>query len=246
MSHILKAAIFAVAMVILFVFSLLALWVIILMVSAVIVNPKKEYKKNSKYYRFLLYVSTSLARIGSGSRIHVKGLDCVPKNGRFLIVGNHRSKFDPIFTWYILRKSDIAYISKPENFKVFCFGRIIRKCLFLPINRTDPREALKSLIAASDLIKSDEVSIGLYPEGTRSKDLTLLPFHDGIFKVAKMAEVPIVVVATTGTENIKKNFPFKKTDIYYNFIETIPTEFVKENSTHTISARVRADMEQNL
>ncbi len=246
MSHILKTAIFAVIAVIGVILALLVLWIIILMVSAVIVNPKKEYKKNSKYYRFLLYVSTWLARIGSGSRIHVKGIECVPKTGRFLIVGNHRSKFDPIFTWYVLRKSDLAYISKPENFKVFCFGRIIRKCLFLPINRTDPREALKTLIKASDLIKSDEVSVGLYPEGTRSKDLTLLPFHDGIFKVAKMAEVPVVVVTTTGTENIKKNFPFKKTDVYYNFIETIPAEFVKENTTHVISARVRKDMEQNL
>ena len=54
----------------------------------------------------------------------------IPEGTRFVLVGNHQSKFDPILSWYILRKKDIAFISKPENFKQPIFGRIIRKCCF--------------------------------------------------------------------------------------------------------------------
>ncbi|MCR5823833.1 MAG: 1-acyl-sn-glycerol-3-phosphate acyltransferase [Lachnospiraceae bacterium] len=219
------------------------LWVIFLMINALLISPKKVYPKHSRYHRFLLNFSTMFALPGAGVRLHVTGLDKVPEDSRFVIMGNHRSKFDPIVTWYVLRKFDVSYISKPENFKVFCFGRIIRRCCFLPINRTDPRESLKTLVKASELLKQDTVSVGIYPEGTRSKTLELLPFHDGTMKVAQMAKVPIVVVTVRGTEKIARNFPLRKTDVYVDFIETIPVDFVTSNSSHVIAARVRKDME---
>ncbi len=227
-------------------FGAAALWVVFLMINAILISPKKIYTKHSRYHRFLLNFSTVLALPGAGVRLHVTGLEKLPAEGRFVLMGNHRSKFDPIVTWRVLMDRDVAYISKPENFKVFCFGRIIRKCCFLPINRTDPRESLKTFMKAAELLKNDTVSMGIYPEGTRSKTLELLPFHDGTMKVAQMAKVPIVVVTTRGTENIAHNFPFRNTDVYVDFIETIPADFVTSNSSHVISARVREDMEKVL
>lgn len=226
--------------------ALAALWVIFLMINALIINPKKVYTKHSKFHRFLLNFSTVLALPGAGVRLHVNGLEKLPKDGRFVLMGNHRSKFDPIVTWRVLMDRDVAYISKPENFKVFCFGRIIRKCCFLPINRTDPRDSLRTFMKAAELLKSDTVSIGIYPEGTRSRTEELLPFHDGTMKVAQMAKVPIVVVTTRGTEKIAHNFPFRNTDVYIDFIETIPTDFITSNSSHVIADRVRKDMERSL
>lgn len=46
---------------------------------------------------------------------------------------------------------------------------------------------------AADLLTSDTVNVAIYPEGTRSKNCTLLPFHNGVFKIAQKAEVPIAV-----------------------------------------------------
>ncbi len=223
-----------------------ALWILFLMVNAILIDPKKTYPNHSRYHRFILNFSTLFALPGAGVRLHVKGLENLPENTRFVVMGNHRSKFDPIITWHVLRKYDISYISKPENFKVFCFGRIIRRCCFLPINRSDPRDSLKTLAKAADLIKDDKVSVGIYPEGTRSRTGELLPFHDGTMKIAQMAKVPIVVVTLRGTENIKRNFPFKNTQVYMDIIETIPADFVTSNSSHVIAKRVRDDMEKIL
>lgn len=35
-----------------------------------------------------------------------------------MFVGNHRSNFDPIIEWLVLKPWDIAFISKGENFKI--------------------------------------------------------------------------------------------------------------------------------
>lgn len=68
---------------------------------------------------------------GNDIYIHTEGIDKIPKDGRFLFVSNHRSNFDPILTWYVLKDYDLAFISKAENFRIPIFGRIIRKCCFI-------------------------------------------------------------------------------------------------------------------
>lgn len=232
----------------------LALICILDMVSALFVNTGKIYMQNSGYYRFLLYVTTALTVLIGRIHIHTEGLEKLEEAGitgkspkqRFLIVSNHRSNFDPIVTWHVLRKYDLAYLSKEENMHIFSFGRIIRKCCFMAIDREDPKKALKTLMTSAELIKNDEVSIAIYPEGTRNKDEGLLPFHNGIFKVAKMANVPVVVIVVTGTQDISKNFPLRKTDVNIKVLDIIGADKVSELKTQEIGEIVREEMLNNL
>ena len=62
-----------------------------------------------------------------------------------------------------------------------------------------------SFTKAAELMKNDVVSVGVYPEGTRNRDGSLLPFHDGVFIIARKADVPIVVATIDGTEKIPYN-----------------------------------------
>lgn len=140
-----------------------------------------EYETHSRFYRRLLNGATAFAVWLLGIHVHCQGLEKLPQ-GRFLLVGNHRSNFDPIVTWYALKDRDLAFLSKAENFKIPIFGRIIRKCYFLPIDRQDPRKAMTAINQAAALLENDQVSIGVYPEGTRSKECVLLPFHNGVFE----------------------------------------------------------------
>ena len=72
-------------------------YIFTIIISALLVNMKKEYPQESKFYRFLLnsatFFATKLIRI----KLHVTGMEKVP-GGRFLLVSNHRSKFDPILS----------------------------------------------------------------------------------------------------------------------------------------------------
>ena len=217
---------------------------ILSIISSFFINPNKEYKEDSKYYRFLLYTCTKIAVFFARIRIHVRGLEIMPQQGRYLLVGNHKSNFDPILAWEILGKeADLCFVSKKENFKKPAFGRIIRRICFLGIDRDNPRNALRTVEQAAQFLKEDRFSVGVYPEGTRNRtqDL-LLPFHTGLFKIAKKANVPIVVVITKNNEKIAKNFPFKGTDVYYDFLGVIPAEEVVHMPNVEIGERVRQMM----
>lgn len=218
------------------------LYILFLTVAALLVNPKKEYTQDSPFYRRLLYGATALAIRLLHIHIEIRGLEKLPQNGRFLLVCNHRSNFDPILTWQILRRYDLTFVSKPENFGIPIFGRFIRCCCFLAIDRENPRNALETIQKAARLLETDQVNVAIYPEGTRSRDCVLLPFHNGVFKIAQKAQVPIVVAAIQGTEQIHKNWYRRRTHVQFEIVETIPAQFVTENRTGVIGTRVRADL----
>ena len=222
-----------------------ALYALFLFTCGLFVDKTRIYEQDSPFFRALLNSGTWCAKFFARVRIHYEGFNRIPE-GRFLLVGNHRSKFDPIITWYILRNNQLAFISKPENFRIPFYGPIIRRCCCLSINRESPRDSLKTINKAADLIRSGEVSIGVYPEGTRSKNCVLLPFHNGVFKIAKSAGVPIVVVCTQGTEKIHKNFPLKYSDVNVTLTDVIPADYIKTHSTEEIGTRVRKSLSECL
>ena len=207
-----------------------------LIISTLFINTKKEYNKNSKFYRWLLDNYTWFAYITLNVKIHVKGMEKVPENTRFLLVQNHLSNHDPITTWLVFKKYCLSFVSKPENFNVPFFGRMIRKCCFIPIDRENPRNAVKAVERAANLIKEDESSVGIYPEGTRNKSYVgLLPFHNSVFKIAHKANnAPIVIVGVVGTEKIHKNTPWKRTHVYMEVLDVLSTEQVASMRTNEI------------
>lgn len=218
-----------------------------LSVCALLVDPTKIYDRNSRFYRRLLNACTAAALAIMRIRVRVSGMEKIPRGTRkILFVGNHRSNFDPIVTWYVLRDWDPAFLSKEENFHIPIFGRIIRKCCFMPIDREDPRKAMTTITHAARLLENDEVSIAVYPEGTRSKQCRLLPFHNGVFKIAQKAQTPVVVLAISGTEKIHKNFPFRRTEVSLDVIDVIDAQTVAQSKTVQLGERVREDLARQL
>lgn len=222
------------------------LYVCFLAICSFFIDPRKEYEHNSRFYRFLLNSASLIALKLLRVKIHTSGLEKVPADVLPLFVGNHRSNFDPIIQWCVFRKWQPAFISKAANFKIPIFGRFIRKCCFMAIDRENPRKALTTINKAAKLLQKGEVSIGIYPEGTRSKSGELLPFHNGVFKIAQKADVPIIVMAIGGTEKIHKNIPFHRSDVYLDVIDVIPADEVKAMKTDAIGERVRSQLECNL
>lgn len=211
-------------------------YVIFLVVSALFINRKKEYKTKSRFYENLLNLSTFLATKLCGIKVVVTGREKIP-DGRFLFVCNHRSNFDPIIARFVLHKQDVAFISKPSNFKIPIAGHLIVRCRFLAIDRENPRNSMKTLVKAIEYIKEDQGSIGIYPEGTRSKEGKLLPYHDGVFKIAQKANVPVLVGVMTGTEQIKKRAPFRRAVVHFDILGAIT--FENGENSHDVAEKAR-------
>lgn len=227
--------------------AVLVLYAVFLFVCSLCINPKREYEKHSRFYRTLLNGATAMAMKMMRIRIYTSGIETIPQDTKnLLFVSNHRSNFDPIITWHVLKKWQIAFVSKQSNFKVPIFGRFIRKCCFMAIDRENPRNAIKTIHKAASLLQKGEVSVGIYPEGTRSKSCELLPFHNGVFKIAQKADAPIVVMSISGTEQIYKRYPFRHTDIYFDVLEVIPAKTVKESKTDVLGEHIRESIGRQL
>ena len=126
-------------------------------------------------------------------------------------------------------------------------GRYAHICGYPFIDRSNNRQALKTILRAVDILKEEHTSVGIFPEGTRNKtDDLLLPLHPGSFAIAKRAEVPIVIAVNRGTERALKRFFLHRTDVYFQVIDVLPPESFSSLNTQEIADTVREKLEAAL
>ena len=183
-------------------------------------------------------------------RIHVKmsGLEKMPKDGRFLLICNHCSLFDPIGLLYSLSVYQLAFVSKRENRDLFVIGPMMHKLQCQLINRENDREALKTILKCIQILKEDKASIAVFPEGgILSEDGKLHHFRPGVFKIAQKANVPIVVCTLKNTLNVIPNLlRWKPSYVELDILEVIPAEELKGVTTVDIADRCYKLMAEDL
>lgn len=213
---------------------------------ALTINWKKDYTTLSPFYCYIFDSWHRYVCSLSNLRFHVKGLEKLPTDRKFLTVCNHRSNYDSFIQTVVLKGHHVAFISKPENFAIPFARNYMKRALYLSIDRENVRNALKTIMTAIDFIRSGTVNIGVFPEGTRSKTGELGPFKPGCLKVAEKAECPIVVCTVEGSEKIRKNIFWKKTDIYFEVIKVVQPEEFTEGTTVDVSDEIRKIMLEKL
>lgn len=219
----------------------------VVLIACALVDPDKQREKDSKFFRFLVRLLAEAILMISGARIHTKGLEKTPKEGRFLLVCNHLHEADPVILLHYFRKSRLAFVSKKENRNMFLVGKIMPMILCPLINRENDREALKTILRCIQLLKEDKVSIGIFPEGYINKDRKFHHLRPGVFKIAQKAKVPIVVCTVTNTNHIVKNFlKGKPTDVDLHLLEVIPAQALEGKTTVEIADYVHGIMAEDL
>ncbi len=207
---------------------------------------KKEYDNFNKFYNFIFNITEELVFDLARVTIETKGIEKMPHNEKYLLVYNHKSKFDPMTQSVVLKKDHLIHISKPENFKIPLAGNFALRNRYLPIDRNNARHALITINKAAEMIEKGEASVGISPEGTRNTKDGLLPFRAGSFKIALKSHCPIVVCTMRNCEKVHKNFPLQRTTIQMHVVEVIPYEKYKEMTTIEISKMVRKLMLDDL
>lgn len=130
-------------------------------------------------------------------RLAVAGLDGVQPQGPVIYMGNHQGNFD-IHALCMAIPRTFSWIAKEELFRVPVFGSAMRRAGYIPLDRSDGRKSLKSMLLAADRIAAG-ASVVIFPEGTRTVDGSLLPFKRGPFLLAASAGVPIVPFTINGS-----------------------------------------------
>ncbi|MBQ5859682.1 MAG: 1-acyl-sn-glycerol-3-phosphate acyltransferase [Selenomonadales bacterium] len=151
-------------------------------------------------YGFLKGILPTMFRIIYRAEVH--GQENVPKEGGAIIAANHISLWDPPFVGAFCPRR-VSFMAKQELFEQSVFSSIITSLGAFPVNRgAADRNAIKTALT----VLGEGKCLGLFPEGTRSKNGKLGEPEAGIGLIAYKANVPIVPVAITGT-NGKGLFP---------------------------------------
>ncbi|MBD1371643.1 1-acyl-sn-glycerol-3-phosphate acyltransferase [Hazenella sp. IB182357] len=124
-------------------------------------------------------------------RVHVIGLENVPKNGPVLICPNHISNFDPPVLASTLDRQ-IHFMAKAELFKVPLFGKLITQLGSYPVERGNGDN---NAIQQSIRILAQNKVVTIFPEGTRSKTGVLKEGKTGAAQIALASGTPIIPTA---------------------------------------------------
>ena len=157
------------------------------------------FDSTGRAYAFHARLWARLSLGMAGVRVEMHGLENIP-SGPVIFMSNHQSNFD-ILTMLANIPRQIHWIAKKELFDVPIFGASMRRGGYIPLDRSDGRKALKSMEFAASVIRSGK-SVVLFPEGTRTRNLQLLPFKRGGFMLAQKAGVPVIPVTINGSGRI--------------------------------------------
>ncbi|MCR5226616.1 MAG: 1-acyl-sn-glycerol-3-phosphate acyltransferase [Eubacterium sp.] len=192
-------------------------------------DQQKGWNKSWKMVRSFFKGVLNIA----GTKVEVRGaenLEKIPKEQGVLFIGNHRSFFDVIILQTIVDRP-MGFIAKSDFKKVPLFSRWVMDIGSIFMDRKDVRAGLESIKTGTEYM-SKGLSLGLYPEGTRSHTKELLPFKKGGYRMAKNSKSPIVLVAATGTDDVFENnkpIALKKKTVIFEFSAPVyPHEMDKD------------------
>lgn len=198
-------------------------------------NPERK----SKSSLWLVQKAFGIILFLSGTKVDVIGRENIPDDQPVLYVGNHRSYFD-IVIGYRLIKGECGFIAKKEMEKIPFLRRWMKNihCLFL--DRKNIKEGLKTILAGIDKVKHG-ISIWIFPEGTRNRDSGMMEFKEGSMKIAEKTGCPIIPVAMTGTAEIfEKHIPWiKKSHVTVTFGKPIDIKTLEKDQKKFLGAYTR-------
>ena len=179
-------------------------------------------------------------RFLAGAKVDYIGEENIPSDTPVLYIGNHRSFFDVVLT-YIRVPRPTGYIAKKSMEKVPLLNIWMRNlhCLFL--DRENLKAGAQTIIEAINQMKGG-TSICIFPEGTRNKEEgTLLPFHEGSFKIAAKAGCPIIPMTINNSAAVFENqFPkIKKAHVIIEYGKPIDINELSKEQQKKIASYVQ-------
>ena len=157
------------------------------------------------FYRLMQAVLGTWYRLFLPAR--VDGLENIPPEGGFILCSNHLSARDPLYLAGCCRKRFFRFMAKAELFRFRPLGAVLRALGAFPVDRG--HSDLNSVRNALNLIREGH-GLGLFPQGTRSRDNSRTPMLSGTAMIALRANCPVIPAYIGGPYRL-----FKKTQVSF-------------------------------
>lgn len=131
-----------------------------------------------------------------GVKLDIRIPDEVKASGPHVYIANHQNSYD-IFTLARAMPLNTVSIGKKSLKWIPFFGQLYWLAGNILIDRNNKGRAHGTIEQAAEAIRQRQLSILLFPEGTRSYGRGLLPFKTGAFRTAMQAGVDIVPICVS-------------------------------------------------
>lgn len=159
------------------------------------------------FYNFMRRIVNFLVHLFNG-KITILNKNNLPK-GNYILVGPHRTWFDPLFFALAASPKQFAFMAKQELFKNSILRFILTHANAFPVDRKNPGPSV--IKTPVKWLKNKDMSLIMFPSGTRHSQA----MKGGVTLIAKMANVPIVPAVYQGPLTFKGLLSRKKTTVAF-------------------------------
>lgn len=134
-----------------------------------------------------------------GKKLYIRGLEHIEKRKNYILLTNHASIYDiPAILAFYPR---VSWLGRSYLLKVPVFGTFLEKTDYIPIdpgNIEETRNVLEQLLQ-----KSENLTVAIFPEGTRTLNGNLQRFRKGFLHLLKNGDIDILPVTLNGFFSLK-------------------------------------------
>ncbi len=162
-------------------------------------------------------------------------------------VGNHQSALD-IAALMVALHGDIRFMAKKSLFYVPVWGWALYFNGYVLIDRSSARSAYKSLERMLASLRRNPDNLVVFPEGTRSRDGRLLPFHRGAMKICQRAGLTVVPFSIDGSGTVlhPSGYRVRPGPVRLRFANALPADEVAAMSVDELHDKVRRAVKEGL
>jgi len=137
--------------------------------------------------------------------LRVEGLEHLPQDGAVIIAANHVTNFD-VFPMQISLPRPIFYMAKDSLFKNPIMAMALRSVGAFPVDRNLGSKDDWAMDHARKVL-DHALTLGMFPEGTRSRGKGLGLAKTGAARFAIEKQVSVIPMAIIGSDKFFREFP---------------------------------------
>lgn len=202
-------------------------------------DPEKYTRQEMwEHIQYMMGLAAKSANVD----LQVTGLENIPKEGSFMLYGNHQGLFDVVAIAASCPRP-LSVVYKKELAKVPVLKQIYACTNSFAMDRDDVRQSLTVIQNVTREVKRGYPYL-IFPEGTRSKlGNQMLPFHAGSFRCAVKAKCPVVPIAFVNSFRVLDEKGSDRVAVQLHYLPQIPYEEFQDMKAAELAQLVQSKIQ---
>ncbi|MDA0143695.1 1-acylglycerol-3-phosphate O-acyltransferase [Vibrio toranzoniae] len=179
-----------------------------------------------------------------GMKLELRIPEDAYSRGQHVYVANHQNSWD-LFTISSAVTPKVVTVGKKSLAWMPLFGQLYWLTGNILIDRANRSKAVGTIDQVVNSLKGSDVSVWMFPEGTRSRGRGLLPFKTGAFHAAIGAGLPIIPIVCSSTGDVKLN-RWNNGHVIVEMLPPISTEGYSKSNVRELANLAREQMATKL